>query len=616
MAQEVTFRDGVPIFDGTAELFDGYRREAILYVETVEWRKRDTAAPRLISALEGPARVAAHTMPPGWFSHPKGVYALLDHLKASLRSPSLPEAGRYITKFFYGLKRKRGETMAAWLVRHDDALDDVKRTLCEAIRDYGKKKNQPARVSGSGANSQSPRSMTSQRGQQGGLLFDENGRLVEDENEQANDDEWEENHDWGSHHQWSGWHYHQGWYDSHREGQWHRPPSTSSSWHEAGDEASQQANAFLPDFVSAWMLLQRSGLDLQERSTIIANLKNNFSVQRVKEALRLTWSDADIRHRDGQKASSMYAELEEDESIYMAGESSIDGEFAQLAEEDQVAYQAAEEEAQAAYAAIQGAKKTLREAREKQTLIKKNRKFFGGSGVQYAKQASTAPPVKCFKCGGNHFQRDCPNRQSPNTTGQVHLVFMNEQENGNKIEDVEIANLASIRDAVHQGKAIIDGGATSSLGSTEALTRVRELQWQRHGKDPLLDVTGERPDFKFGDNGKLTCISTAQISVPFDDQQGKMNIHLHECSGQPVLVSVKSLRNLGAIIDFDTDQMILKKVNPSKVIHLERAASGHQLFPLADDIMKQAVDRSTPFTSLLKESANSAEGDHAAQPQS
>ena len=113
------------------------------------------------------------------------------------------------------------------------------------------------------------------------------------------------------------------------------------------------------------MLLQRSGLDLQEKSPIIANLKNNFSVQRVKESLRLTWSDEDIRHRDGQKGSSMYAELEEDESIYMAGESSIDGELAQLAEEDQVAYQAAEGEAQAAYAAIQGAKKTLREAREK-----------------------------------------------------------------------------------------------------------------------------------------------------------------------------------------------------------------------------------------------------------
>ena len=208
------------------------------------------------------------------------------------------------------------------------------------------------------------------------------------------------------------------------------------------------------------------------------------------------------------------------------------------------------------------------------------------------------------------------NRQSPNPTGQVDLVFMNEQENESKLEDVEFANLAPIRGAVCQGKAIIERGATSSLGSTEALSRVRELQWQRQGKDPLRDITGERPDFKFGDNGKLTCISTAQIAVPFGDQKGKMNIHLHECSGQPVLVSAKSLRNLGAIIDFDTDQMILKKLNPSKVIRLERAASGHQLFPLAHDIMKQAVDRSTPFTSLLKESANSAEGDHATEAQS
>ena len=29
--------------------------------------------------------------------------------------------------------------MTAWLVRRDDALDDVKRTLSEAIREYGLK---------------------------------------------------------------------------------------------------------------------------------------------------------------------------------------------------------------------------------------------------------------------------------------------------------------------------------------------------------------------------------------------------------------------------------------------------------------------------------------------
>ena len=41
--------------------------------------------------------------------------------------PTLPDEGRFISKLIFGLKRRRGETMSAWLVRHDDALDDVRR---------------------------------------------------------------------------------------------------------------------------------------------------------------------------------------------------------------------------------------------------------------------------------------------------------------------------------------------------------------------------------------------------------------------------------------------------------------------------------------------------------
>ena len=139
MGHELRFRDGVPIYDGTAELFERYRREALVFAETLEWRKSQTAAPRLIAALEGAARVAAQQRPSAWFSHPKGVEDLLDHLKATMKAPTLPDAGRHISRFFYGLKRRKGESMAAWLVRHDEALDDVRRTLSEAIREYGPK---------------------------------------------------------------------------------------------------------------------------------------------------------------------------------------------------------------------------------------------------------------------------------------------------------------------------------------------------------------------------------------------------------------------------------------------------------------------------------------------
>ena len=46
------------------------------------------------------------------------------------------------------------------------------------------------------------------------------------------------------------------------------------------DEATIQAEHFLPDFVIAWMLLQRSGLDQHEKGAVIANLKNEFTTKK------------------------------------------------------------------------------------------------------------------------------------------------------------------------------------------------------------------------------------------------------------------------------------------------------------------------------------------------
>ena len=44
-----------------------------------------------------------------------------------------------------------------------------------------------------------------------------------------------------------------------------------------------------------------------------------------------------------------------------------------------------------------------------------------------------------------------------------------------------------------------------------------------------------------------------------------------------------------AVIDYERDEMILKKVNDKKVVKLERAESGHQLFPMATDIYHGAA---------------------------
>ena len=118
-------KEGVPKYDGTPELLPLYKEEAVQHLMTFEHKKRYLAGPRLLQELEGTAKVAVRNKTlrnPQWLSHPRGVYVLLEHLEEVVARPSLVEASRFIMKFFYGLQRKKSETMTSWITRHSEAL--------------------------------------------------------------------------------------------------------------------------------------------------------------------------------------------------------------------------------------------------------------------------------------------------------------------------------------------------------------------------------------------------------------------------------------------------------------------------------------------------------------
>jgi hypothetical protein len=79
---------------------------------------------------------------------------------------------------------------------------------------------------------------------------------------------------------------------------------------------------------------------------------------------------------------------------------------------------------------------------------------------------------------------------------------------------------------LQNGKAIIDCGATSALGSVDAIESLMQLNVDRHGRDCVTVDPNNRPTFRFGNNG------------------------VHNVPNQPVLISVRALRKLGAVIDF------------------------------------------------------------------
>ena len=629
-------KDGVPIFDGAPENFVGYQRAALVYAETVEWKKRPLVGPRLQAALEGSAKLAVEHMAPGWISHAQGASQLLQYLKKQVRAPTLAEAGRTMSRFFYGIKRRRGEGMTAWIVRHDEALLEAKRTLAEAIHEYGPSSSSP----GSTAPSRRPRSWHdySRPGTLGRVS--ESGTTTEDGNmgeaspetreeepsapseapdHEEDEDPWTSRHQdtWWSSRVWDSWSWKAPSETGSASGSWgHHGGASRASW-DASEAASAQAEKFLPDFVIAWLLLQRSGLDSTERSVLIANLKNQFTTSRVKEALKLAWPDEDIKRRDGNKHSAMFTTEEEALLAEADEENELETPTWENAEEE-YAYHALEDDAQEALAALQEARRTLRDAREKQAQMRRNRSFFPskGSGKQ---RFSERPPIRCFKCGGPHRRVDCPELQEKPKSEHVSFVFSAIEESsaapGGAAESEWLGEsalaaqaeqaLMALKDVITQGKAVIDGGATSSLGSEEAMQAIANLNWAKHGSDGIEILPHEAPLFRFGNNGQQACMATALLQTPVGDKAAKMRIHLHDIPGQPVLLSVKSLRSLGAIIDFERDEAIFRRLDPTRVARLETTESGHQLFPLVENVLQGAQQRRTPFRSLIEDGGSS-----------
>ena len=591
--------DGVPIYDGNAEQFLQYREEAYKYVLSFERHKRYLAGPRLVRELEGVARTVVRrplAQDPRWVDHPGGVKTLLDYLEANLEKPSLISASRFVHKFFFGLKRKRMETMTAWVNRHSEAMWEANKAMIRVQKEYGAPLK-PRRTSMSRSVSHAGKEAYGDDPAESDLPYDEHGRLREEYDEpntRRRDSGWSADQ-WS----WSG------------QGYW--------QWSEWGDEHipafdEPQVENFIPDFLVGYLLLNRSGLDYQERNNVLSNVKGEFGVKTVEKALRSLWSDEDIYRRDKAKGHALYAE---DEDFGMNDEEGLAADDYPDFGDDQwseEAYAAAEQQALEAADAIAMHKRTLREARQRQHDLRLGRKFYSsssswkgsskGKGKYQNYYGGKGKGEKtCLKCSGPHSTHDCPRKAASQENNiaeeQAEIAFVHEEIAAS--HDHHEQALVIMKDLLTQGKGIIDCGATSSLGSVEALEAIQQINLSKKGTTEMEVDTANRPTFRFGNGQRKTCISTAKLKMGLGQKSGSMEVHVHESSNQPILISVKSLKALGAVIDFSSGEAILKHVDSKKVITFDEEANGHLTMDLTQDLLKNAVHRQHNFVSLKDE---------------
>jgi hypothetical protein len=70
------------------------------------------------------------------------------------------------------------------------------------------------------------------------------------------------------------------------------------------------------------------------------------------------------------------------------------------------------------------------------------------------------------------------------------------------------------------------------------------------GSSHMTIDTDHKPVFKFGNGARRQRVSTVEMRMAAGNKDGNMEIHVHDTPGQPILVSRRALRSLGAVLDF------------------------------------------------------------------
>ena len=174
-------------------------------------------------------------------------------------------------------------------------------------------------------------------------------------------------------------------------------------------------------------------------------------------------------------------------------------------------------------------------------------------------------------------------------------------EEGENTDDEETCFLA--KEHREAGKAIVDCGATRSIGGIEALESLGRLL----GPEQISIDLENRPWFTFGNGSRQQVMSRATFQVRAGTRTGKVNIYVLDAPNTPILLSIEALEGLGAIIDFTTKTAVLQKIDPRIVIKLEQSEGKHLLLNMSKDLLENGILRSrfgSPWSGICQGNPN------------
>ena len=344
-----------------------------------------------------------------------------------------------------------------------------------------------------------------------------------------------------------------------------------------------------------------------------------------------TWSDGEWYTLDGENWVS-YAEMRPWMDI------------------DEIHYSDAEaaKEAHELYAAFDQKVRSFKEARDLMYNKGKNRGFYqsfkskgkgksssstsfgkGKKGSAYVsssgpgKGKGNTPPTArpgytgCFICGSKeHDYKSCPRRggnsSKPSSSKPIHSAeaFMVEGAKDLSPEEPHLGDgspTAAPRSDLQRlilatneidysgldrlGCAVVDTGATETVGSLDAIDHIMQKRSAVFGQERVDISMSRTKKFRFGNAEEKRSESYLLLPQQVAGHAMSLGVFTLDVPNVPILLGMRTLRKLGAHIDTVQPAMILTRIFPGTRIPLIRATNQHLLLDLCADWTQASIGR-------------------------
>ena len=436
----------IPTWDGQAKGWRRYTKEVAWYVSSTPVNKRRYVASKLISQLQGTARLLAMSWNRSEFASNGGTLVLLRKLAASpLVRQTLPNTAAILQQYL-SFKRRPGESMANFLVRETLGYEEFAEALQRLWEErngvdpsemnfglpleeedawetwwYDDSYDNTAASTTTADDTADPPVHMGQPPAEGERSEDQQPSGVQEEVRAS-----------------------MGSSPSHGRG---GPPSVHSAAIQAPSTAGvselSPTDSFIMGVLRGWRLLQAACLNAEETRDILSTTQNRLEFEAISTALQTVCDEQLLGQRYHPSSASsnyghVYMQQSWDDDTWPSDSwdtSSHDADWwsdaqwheewyddwpweeehassepptlAPVEEEDDQLKEAHQAE-QAAEQLAMEAKRTWVEAQCTTQQMRKDRGF-GQHGP---------PSTRCFSCGGNHFARDCPDKRVLSYSGK------------------------------------------------------------------------------------------------------------------------------------------------------------------------------------------------------